>query len=102
MKLFEPYVIGTKLTLVNRIMVPAIVTRLATVEGNVTDALIERYLLYARGGAGIVVTEAGFTTPMVTAGRIPTAQVAEAVCSELKSKNIASPLTTLTTKCLDF
>ena len=58
MKLFEPYAIGTKLTLVNRIMVPAIVTRLATVEGNVTDALIERYLLYARGGAGIVVTEA--------------------------------------------
>ena len=52
MKLFEPYAIGTKLTLVNRIMVPAIVTRLATVEGNVTDALIERYLLYARGGAG--------------------------------------------------
>ena len=58
MKLCEPYAIGTKLTLVNRIMVPAIVTRLATVEGNVTDALIERYLLYARGGAGIVVTEA--------------------------------------------
>lgn len=58
MKLFEPYAIGTKLTLVNRIMVPAIVTRLATIEGNVTDALIERYLLYARGGAGIVVTEA--------------------------------------------
>lgn len=58
MKLFEPYAIGTKLTLVNRIMVPAIVTRLATVEGNVTEALIERYLLYARGGAGIVVTEA--------------------------------------------
>jgi len=58
MKLFEPYAIGTKLTLLNRIMVPAIVTRLATVEGNVTNALIERYLLYARGGAGIVVTEA--------------------------------------------
>ena len=58
MQLFEPYAIGTKLTLVNRIMVPAIVTRLATVEGNLTDALIERYLLYARGGAGLVVTEA--------------------------------------------
>jgi len=58
MKLFEPYAIGNKLTLVNRIMVPAIVTRLATVEGNVTDALIERYLLYARGGAGMVMTEA--------------------------------------------
>jgi 2,4-dienoyl-CoA reductase-like NADH-dependent reductase (Old Yellow Enzyme family) len=58
MKLFEPYAIKNKLTLANRIMVPAIVTRLATVEGNVTDGLIERYLLYARGGAGIVVTEA--------------------------------------------
>ena len=46
MKLFESYAIGDKLTLVNRIMMPAIVTRLATVEGNVTGGLIERYLLF--------------------------------------------------------
>jgi dimethylglycine catabolism A len=63
MKLFKPYAIGTKLTLVNRIMVPAIVTRLATVEGNVTDALIERYLLYARGGISERAKEWSASTP---------------------------------------
>lgn len=42
----------------NRIMIPAVVTRLATSEGHVTDALRDRYLLYARGGAGMVITEA--------------------------------------------
>lgn len=58
MKLFEPYTINDKLHLKNHIMMPPVVTRLATVEGQVTDALIDRYLLYARGGAGLVVTEA--------------------------------------------
>jgi 2,4-dienoyl-CoA reductase-like NADH-dependent reductase (Old Yellow Enzyme family) len=58
MKLFEPYNINGKLHLKNHIMMPPVVTRLATVEGEVTDALIDRYLLYAKGGAGIVVTEA--------------------------------------------
>ena len=58
MKLFEPYTINNKLNLTNRIMMPPVVTRLATEQGHVTDALIDRYLLYARGGSGIVVTEA--------------------------------------------
>lgn len=58
MKLFEPYRISNKLQLNNRIMMPPVVTRLATTEGQVTEALIDRYLLYAKGGAGIVVTEA--------------------------------------------
>jgi 2,4-dienoyl-CoA reductase-like NADH-dependent reductase (Old Yellow Enzyme family) len=58
MKLFEPYTVNEKLQLINRIMMPPVVTRLATEEGSVTEALIDRYLLYARGGAGIVVTEA--------------------------------------------
>ncbi|MBT3255013.1 MAG: NADH:flavin oxidoreductase [Deltaproteobacteria bacterium] len=58
MKLFEPFTINNKLTVNNRIMMPPVVTRLATTEGEVTDALIDRYVLYGQGGAGIVVTEA--------------------------------------------
>ena len=58
MKLFESYRINNKLSLKNRIMMPPVVTRLATTTGHVTDGLIDRYTLYAKGGAGIVVTEA--------------------------------------------
>lgn len=58
MRLFEPFTINNKLQIKNRIMMPPVVTRLATTEGQVTDALIDRYLLYAKGGAGIVITEA--------------------------------------------
>ena len=58
MQLFEPTSINRKLEIKNHVMVPPIVTRLATSEGYVTDALIDRYLLYAKGGAGIIVTEA--------------------------------------------
>lgn len=58
MELFQPYHLNNKLKLSNRIMMPPVVTRLATEEGKVTEELIDRYLLYARGGAAIVVTEA--------------------------------------------
>jgi dimethylglycine catabolism A len=58
MRIFEPFTINNKLSLNNHIMMPPIVTRLATTEGEVTDALIDRYVLYGQGGAGIVVTEA--------------------------------------------
>ena len=58
MKLLEPFTIRGKLTLKNRIVMPALVTRLATKEGEITEELIERYLLYARGGIGLIVTEA--------------------------------------------
>ena len=57
-KLFEPYTIKGKLPLRNRTILPAIVTRLATENGEVTDDLLERYELYARGGVGMIVTEA--------------------------------------------
>ncbi len=63
MKLFEPYVIHNKLSIKNRIMMPPVVTRLATTTGQVTDGLIDRYTLYAKGGAGIVVTEAVSVKP---------------------------------------
>ena len=58
MKLFRPCAINNKLQLKNHIMMPPVVTRLATTTGHVTDALIDRYTLYAKGGAAIVVTEA--------------------------------------------
>lgn len=58
MKLFEQYTINSKLQLRNRTILPAIVTRLATESGEVTDDLLERYELYARGGVGLIVTEA--------------------------------------------
>ena len=58
MKLFEPYSIADKLDLSNRIVMPPLVTRLATHEGEVTNELVDRYVLYARGGAGLIVTEA--------------------------------------------
>ncbi|MBW1942132.1 MAG: NADH:flavin oxidoreductase [Deltaproteobacteria bacterium] len=58
MKLFEPYNIAGKLELPNRIVMPPLVTRLATNEGEVTEELMDRYLLYARGGVGLIITEA--------------------------------------------
>lgn len=58
MKLFEPFDFGAKLTIQNRVVLPPMVTRLATAEGEVTPELIERYVLYARGGCGLSVMEA--------------------------------------------
>jgi len=58
MKLFEPFTINGKLRLRNRIVMPALVTRLATEEGEITEELIERFLLYAKGGTGLIITEA--------------------------------------------
>ena len=58
MLLFKPYRVNEKLLIENRIVMPPVVTRLATVEGHVTEELINRYLMYAKGGAGLVVTEA--------------------------------------------
>jgi 2,4-dienoyl-CoA reductase-like NADH-dependent reductase (Old Yellow Enzyme family) len=58
MLVFEPYTINGKLKLANRLMMPPVVTRLATEDGEVTDELLHRYLCYARGGIGIIVTEA--------------------------------------------
>jgi len=56
--LFEPYDFNGKLSIRNHIVMPPLVTRLATSEGEVTDELVDRYFLYARGGAGMIVTEA--------------------------------------------
>src|SRR5881628_2162048 len=57
MKLFEPIVIGT-MRLENRVVVPAMVTRLAGEDGRVTDELRARYLRFAKGRPGLIVIEA--------------------------------------------
>ena len=57
MKLFEPLDIGS-MVIPNRIMVPAMVTRLSGEDGFVNQAISDRYARYAQGGVGLVVVEA--------------------------------------------
>ncbi|MCC6890958.1 MAG: hypothetical protein IT536_20715 [Hyphomicrobiales bacterium] len=57
MKLFEPLNVGG-ITIPNRVMVPAMVTRLASEDGFVNQDIIDRYARYARGGTGLIVIEA--------------------------------------------
>src|SRR3974390_1432657 len=57
MKLFEPLNIGSTV-IRNRIMVPAMVTRLSGEDGFVNEDITNRYVRYARGGAGLIVIEA--------------------------------------------
>ncbi len=57
MLLFEPFDLG-RLTLPNRIVVTAMVTRLSAADGQVNDAIVERYRRFAEGGSGLIVMEA--------------------------------------------
>jgi 2,4-dienoyl-CoA reductase-like NADH-dependent reductase (Old Yellow Enzyme family) len=57
MKLFEPLNIGG-LIIANRIMVPAMVTRLSGEDGLVNQDIIDRYVRYAEGEVGLIVVEA--------------------------------------------
>ena len=57
MKLFEPLDING-MVIPNRVMVPAMVTHLCKEDGVVTQDTVERYVRYARGGAGLIVVEA--------------------------------------------
>jgi 2,4-dienoyl-CoA reductase-like NADH-dependent reductase (Old Yellow Enzyme family) len=57
MKLFEPLdVAGMRIP--NRVMVPAMVTRLSGEDGLVNRDITDRYVRYAQGGAGLIVIEA--------------------------------------------
>lgn len=57
MTLFEPLTLrGT--TLPNRLVLPAMVTRLSGEDGLVNDDIRARYVAFARGGVGLVVVEA--------------------------------------------
>ncbi|MCS6915065.1 MAG: NADH:flavin oxidoreductase [Myxococcales bacterium] len=57
MKLFEPIQVGP-LTLANRIVLPAMVTRLSGEDGHVNQDIEERYVRFARGEPGLIVVEA--------------------------------------------
>src|SRR5688572_8280559 len=55
--LFEPFRIRT-MTLPNRLVLPAMVTRLSGEDGLVNDDIRARYVRFAKGGVGLVVLEA--------------------------------------------
>lgn len=55
--LFEPFPIRS-MTLPNRLVLPAMVTRLSGEDGIVNDDIRARYTRFARGGVGLVVVEA--------------------------------------------
>ena len=57
MKLLEPLDING-MVIPNRVLVPAMVTRLSGEDGFVNDAVIDRYVRYATGGVGLIVVEA--------------------------------------------
>jgi len=57
MKIFEPLDING-MVIPNRIMVPAMVTRLSGEDGHVNEDITERYVRYAEGGTGLIVVEA--------------------------------------------
>lgn len=57
MKILEPIVING-MRVPNRVMVPAMVTRLAGEDGFVTQAISDRYVRYAKGEVGLIVVEA--------------------------------------------
>jgi 2,4-dienoyl-CoA reductase-like NADH-dependent reductase (Old Yellow Enzyme family) len=57
MKLLEKLRING-MTIPNRVLVPAMVTRLSGEDGYVNDAVIDRYVRYAEGHVGLIVVEA--------------------------------------------
>ncbi len=57
MSLFQPLRVGAT-TLPNRLVLPAMVTRLSAEDGVVNDAITARYTRFSRGGVGLVVVEA--------------------------------------------
>ncbi|MBK9975436.1 MAG: NADH:flavin oxidoreductase [Planctomycetes bacterium] len=57
MKLFSPLAVNS-MTLPNRLVVPAMVTRLSGEDGFVNQPITDRYVRFAQGGAGLVVLEA--------------------------------------------
>src|SRR6202795_3621732 len=57
MKLFEPLDVAG-MVIANRVMVPARGTRLSGEDGLVNQDILDRYVRYAQGGAGLIVVEA--------------------------------------------
>jgi 2,4-dienoyl-CoA reductase-like NADH-dependent reductase (Old Yellow Enzyme family) len=58
MRLLQPFEVGRGLVIPNRIVVPAMVTRLSGEDGRVNQDIVDRYVRFAQGGAGLIVVEA--------------------------------------------
>jgi len=56
-KLLEPITIN-RMVVPNRVLVPAMVTRLSGEDGFVNQGIIDRYVRYAKGHVGLIVVEA--------------------------------------------
>ncbi len=56
-RLLQPLDVGT-MTVPNRVVVPAMVTRLSGEDGFVNQPIIDRYVRYAEGQVGLIVVEA--------------------------------------------
>jgi len=72
MKLLDSIQVG-KMTLRNRIVVPAMNTNYPTLEGEMTDQQVEFYRARARGGAGLVISGFSYVHPL---GRGPARMLA--------------------------
>ncbi|MEW6398878.1 MAG: FAD-dependent oxidoreductase [Bacillota bacterium] len=59
---FQPFRLGP-VTLRNRVVMPAMTTRLAAADGSVTDELVAYYEARARGGAGLITVEMASPDP---------------------------------------
>ncbi len=57
MRLFQPMKVGT-MTVQNRFVLPAMVTRLSGEDGYINADIMERYVRYAKGESGLLVVEA--------------------------------------------
>ena len=62
--LFSPIKVGTQ-EVRNRVLMPPVSTNLAD-HGYVTDALVDHYMARAKGGAGLIITEAVTVEPTYT------------------------------------
>ena len=60
--LFKPIVIN-KTTMKNRLVMPPMVTNLASADGSVTPSLRRHYVTRAKGGVGLIIVEATFIRP---------------------------------------
>ncbi len=72
-KLFEPFQIG-EMELKNRIVRPAMHSRLGATDGHVTDQLLDYYEALAKGGSGLVIVE--YTCIDTQAGKTAPRQIA--------------------------
>ena len=59
LKLLEPILIGGSLAK-NRIVMAPMETRLSTITGDITQAMIDYYAQRAKGGAGVIIVENTF------------------------------------------